>query len=431
MLGVVVATLVLGGQLAPKPVQWPLDPGGATAPAATAGPANPAVSECRLPLVLADYADEVQEAAGIGRGCVVLEAADVRCALKSRGIDAEFLRYRARIREALEPVKGEVVLLDSRDRHGRSHALDQIHRRHVSRVRGAVDAAQAELLTELHADEAARQRMIRHALWRAARGGSDGVGFDVGMLLEDGDERTSTMLLEAIGSQPDASAQLRELVAAHDARVGPIREASIAMHRAAFSADTRASRMGPGSLERSLAGVRESNDVLLDGVARIARDCGAFAEACEWRARAFRLRGGRLLPQRDLVDCFDSALRDGDALDVEGMRMARLAALAQRDDAMRELLQASMDCQHVLSIEGPDSQRAPRVIRQFATASDKWERCERRIADTLRRQLCDTSCPAGRAIDAYLQRQGVLGSEHWRDLLQFWTAFVEDQRSPN
>ena len=43
-----------------------------------------------LPAVLAGYSDQVQETAGIGRGCVVLESSDLRFVLGSIEIDVPF-----------------------------------------------------------------------------------------------------------------------------------------------------------------------------------------------------------------------------------------------------------------------------------------------------------------------------------------------------
>lgn len=384
----------------------------------------------QLPPVLDGIAENVVNTSGFGRGCVVLEAVDVRCALDTINIDAAFLQYRKRVREAIEPVMVEVASVEASDPESRADALDAIHDKHIARVRAAVDAAQSEMLTALGADDAARYRMLRHALWRPAKDGSDLVGFDVGMLYEDDAEPTSKKLRGVIGAKPEAEEQVRELLAAHNARVGPIRESSVIVHRAVFAPGKAQDSTGRTKIAKSLAGIRESNETVIDEISRLAQECGAELEALEWRARVYRFRGERLFSSSDLLDTFRAALGEGDALDAHAMGQAQRDALVQRDAAMKELLGSSMKCRELLAREGPNSQGANRMLANFSNAADKWEKCERKIGEVLKGQLREQASSAGLAIDRYLAQQDRLASEHWRDQLQFLTAFVQDQRSP-
>ena len=388
-----------------------------------------AVGAAALPALLDGYTERVQGIAGIDRGCVVLEAVDVRFVFGSIDIQVPFMQYRTRVRDAVEPVKNEVEQLKSRDRDPDSDALDLIHAKHLERVRTAIDAAQAELMSALGADAAARQRMIRHALWRSIRDESDTIGFDVGMLYEDDSEATSMKLRAALEAHPIIAANVRELLKAHDARVGPVRDASIATHRAAFTPNKARSAAQTERLATSLIGLRESNEALLDALSACARDCGESTLAFEWRARAFKLRDARLLPRSDLLDTFDAARIIGDAVDEAAMCDARRHALEQRDAAMSDLLSSYSKCKQTLNRHGPNSDDAERVLRRFAECVEQWEKCEQRIAASLKGQLRDPAGRAALAIDGYLEGQDALAQEHWRDLLQFWTSFVKDQRT--
>ena len=381
-----------------------------------------------LPAVLAGYSDQVQETAGIGRGCVVLESSDLRFVLGSIEIDVPFAAYRASVRAAIEPVKQEIVEIDASREGTRTLALDSIYAKNLARIRAAVDVAQVELMRALGVDATGRQRMIRHALWRATRAGEDGIGFDIGMLFEDESEATSVHLRAALAVHTEAAAHARALLAAHDARVGPVRETSIAIHRSAFNSKRTRNAAQTDRLATSLVGVREANDALFLGISETARGYGALEEALEWRARAFKLRGARLLPRLDLLDTFDAARIDGDAIDPRTMRDIRQHALEQRDAAMSDLVVAFAACKQSLTRHGPHGEDAERVVQNFADSAAKWEACERRIGVALKAQLGEGTCRAATAIDGYLNRQDAIASEHWRDLLQFWTSFVEDQR---
>ena len=379
-------------------------------------------------LVLAHYSDELQSTAGLGRGCVILECADVRFVVGTIEFQPAFNAYRTSVREAIDPVKSECDQIKPSDRGPNSAALDAVRVKHIARVRAAVDAAQAELMIALGADERARQRMIRHALWRSARDGSDSVGFDIGMLYEDDCEATSLKLRAALDAHPGTSAQVRALLAAHDLRVGPAREASITIHRSAFSPNKARTTAQSDALAKSLVGVRASNETLLDGISTLALNCGASETAFEWRARAFKLRGDRLLPRLDLLDTFDASRSEDDAIDESALRDARLRALEQRDLAVRELLSSYTRGSDTLGRQGPNAASAESVIARFTEAATKWEECERRMGADLKAQLRDPASRAGLAIDRYIKNQDSLAWDHWRDLVQFWTSFVEDQR---
>ncbi len=378
--------------------------------------------------VIAGYSDELQSTAGLGRGCVILECADVRFVVGAIDFQSAFDEYSTSVREAIDAVKSECDQIKPADRGPNSAAIDAVRAKHLTRVRTAVDVAQAELMTALGADERARQRMIRHALWRAARDGSDSIGFDIGMLYEDDCEATSLKLRAALDAHPGTSAQVRALLAAHDLRVGPAREASISTHRSAFQPNKVRTAAQSDALSKSLIGVRASNETLLDGISTLALNCGASEAAFEWRARAFRLRGDRLLPRLDLLDTFDASRAEGDAVDESALRAARLRALEQRDLAVRELLASYTRCSETLGRQGPDAASAESVVARFTEAATKWEECERRLGVELKAQLRDPNSRAGLAIDHYIKGQDALAWDHWRDLVQYWTSFVEDQR---
>ncbi len=137
----------------------------------------------------------------------------------------------------------------------------------------------------------------------------------------------------------------------------------------------------------------------------------------------------RLLPRLDLLDTFDAARTSDDALDSEAMRVTRAGALEQRDAAMSDLFSSYSTCRHTLDRFGPNAADAKQVVRRFAECAQAWEACERRIAALLKGQLREGPIRARVSIDDYLERQESLAWEYWRDLVQFWTSFVEDQRT--
>ena len=302
---------------------------GAIPPSAAAGSGIPP-STGELPAVLRGYTEELEYAAGIGRGCVVLEGADILFAVRTLDVAAPFEQYRDRVRAAVDLVAKDIARLDeadprAKDGDGRREAIARIKTKHRAQVYAAIDAAQAELMLALDADATTRQRMIRHALWREVRDGTDTNGLDAGMLLEDDSEPTSMKLRAAIAADPKAAGRMRELLAAHDLRAGPARESGIAVHRAMYDPDAVRNAASMERLAKSLSGVRSANETLLDGIAATARECGASAESFEWRARAFKLRAPQLLPATDLLDTFDLARTAGDAMDADAMRAARWA----------------------------------------------------------------------------------------------------------